>query len=251
MTDKQAQRVEVARLLSPHRLAPYAEAVGGNTRKALALYRWHAELAASLHELLGVTEVILRNAMDRELRAWHLARTGRESWLLPEPDGALIERPLGSLSNGKRLEATRWARKAADRRDAAHRRYGEQLNHDDVLANLTFGLWKDLLPNHAKDANPGNADNVGRKALWEEALVRSFPNVSDPDGVDTYWKVARLHHLRNRVAHMEPLLDLDIRSRVKDLLALVRSINEPTANWLSGANRVPTLLAQDPRVQKR
>lgn len=245
MPQTQADRDEVARLLSEQRIAPYRTAAGGNLREALRLYQWHTGLSAALHEQLGVAEVVLRNTMDQQLRIWHQARTGREDWLIEDPNTP-IQRPLRDLTGNKREQATSWAKSARRRRPSAHPRHSAQITHDDVLANITFGLWKDLLPNHDQGANPNEPRNRGRQILWEQALIHAFPNATDPTGADTYWQVSRLHHLRNRVAHMEPLLDIDVKHRVRDLLELVGSISIPTRNWLSGSNRVPAILKTRP-----
>lgn len=245
MPQTPADRDEVAHLLSEQRSAPYRTAVGGNLRDALSLYQWHTGLSAALHEQLGVAEVVLRNAMDQQLRIWHQARTGREDWLIEDANSP-IERPLRDLTKHKREQATSWARSARGHRSPSHPRRSANITHDDVLANITFGLWRELLPNHARGANPNEPRNRGRQILWDQALIHAFPNTTDPTGTDTYWQVSRLHHLRNRVAHMEPLLDIDVEHRVRDLLELVGSVSIPTRNWLSGSNRVPGILKTRP-----
>ncbi|MDN6191943.1 MAG: hypothetical protein L0J32_08575, partial [Brevibacterium sp.] len=68
------------------RMKPYLDEANQNEKKALALYQWHGELTAAVQEVLGVTEVTLRNAMDRALQDWNNARIGKySSWLLEEP----------------------------------------------------------------------------------------------------------------------------------------------------------------------
>ncbi len=226
-------------------MQPYLDACQHNEKKALALYQWHGELTASVQAVLGVTEVILRNAMDRELQDWNKRRTGKEdSWLLCEPAS-----PLRSLSAGKRKNALENAEKECRKREPDHHRYGLPVSHDDVLAQVTFGMWKDLLPNHVPGANQDTV-NANRFLLWDEALHRAFPNVEDPSGEVTFWRVYRLHSLRNRVSHMEPLLHIDVRDRMGDAFGLVRSIDVDVAQWLSGISRVSAVLNLCPRGLK-
>lgn len=222
-------------------MRPYLDASGQNEKVAVALYRWHTHLTAAVQSDLGITEVVLRNAMDRELQTWNDHRTaGTDSWLLSEP-----ATPLRGLTASKRAEANRLAANAFKRRLASHPRYGLPVSHDDVLAHVMFGMWKDLLPNHDPQAGR-TRDNSNRDRLWSEALIRAFPNESDPDGSITYWRVTHVHELRNRVAHMEPLLNLDVKDRVGEAFKLVRSIDSVVADWVTGSSQVSALLKQRP-----
>ena len=129
-------------------MRPFLDAAGGNEKRAIRLYTWHSDLTSAVQAVLGITEVVLRNAMDAQLMRWNCERLGRnQSWLLLEP-----ATPLRGLSRDKRLEAFRRARQERNARPRSHPRHGTPLNHDDVLAQTMFGLWKDLLPNHAPDA---------------------------------------------------------------------------------------------------
>ncbi|WP_258184308.1 hypothetical protein [Microbacterium foliorum] len=239
-------RTRILDALHRSRMEPYLVAAHHNEKRALSLYRWHTELTAAVQAVLGIAEVVLRNTIDRELQGWNNNQTnGTRSWLLAEPAS-----PLRSLSAGKRKEALERAQKAADRRPAGHRRHGLPVTHDDVLAHITFGLWKELLPNHLPGAaDPSNSTvNANREFLWTDCLEAAFPNEADADGRITFWRVAHLHLLRNRVSHMEPLLDVDVADRIQEALALVRSIDRDVANWVSGANRVPVILRDRPDV---
>lgn len=236
-------RSKVIDALHRSRMRPYLDAARQNERNALALYLWHADLTAAVQTVLSATEVILRNAMDRELQAWNNRTTGgSQSWLLFTP-----EAPLRSLSAGKRTEAKNRAEKEYQARDDTHYRYGISVSHDDVLAQLMFGVWKDLLPNHQQGAG-STTENANRERLWREALCLTFPNVSDPDGSTTFWRVFHLHHLRNRVSHMEPLLNIDVKDRIDVAFALLRSIDVDVANWVTGSSRVSIVLKQRPNT---
>lgn len=236
-----SSRRKVIAALHSSRMQPYLDAAGGNEKLSLSLYRWHLELTAATQQMLGVTEVILRNAMDAQLLRWNSQQGGGPSWLLSDP-----EAPLRSLSAGKRKEALRRAQKEADERDPEHRRHGQNIQHDDVLAQVMFGMWKDLLPNHAPGASHATTENKNRARLWGEALQYAFPYETDTDGKLTYWRVAHVHRLRNRVSHMEPLFGLDLRDLMRDAAALINGIDPDVANWVTGLNRVPEVLNRRP-----
>ena len=229
--------------LHPARMEPYLVETGRNRKKALALYRWHLDLTAAVQTILGVTEVILRNSIDRELQIWNAKQDpSKTSWLLEEPAS-----PLRSLTQGKRVQALHRAHNVQNARLPHHPRHNQPVTHDDVLAQIMFGMWKDILPNHMPNANPNNQGNINRITLWTDAVSKAFPHINDPDGSITFWRVAHLHDLRNRVSHMEPLLNVDVRGIISnDAFALLASIDPVLRDWVSGSNRVPVLLKQRP-----
>lgn len=236
------QRDTIIKALGEARLQPYLVEAGGNKKHALRLYRWSIELSTAVQAVLGPTEVILRNAIDNTLQQWNSAQYGQErSWLL-EPPAA----PLRSLTSRKREEALRRARKAAERRSSNHPRYGERITHDDVLAHTMFGLWKDLLPNHLPEANPQREGNRNRIRLWDEAIHQAFPYTQDHDGARTFWRVFHLHELRNRVSHMDSLLNTNVHDRTNEAFDLVESINPHVQEWLSGTSTVRSVLRKHP-----
>lgn len=110
-----------------------------------------------------------------------------------------------------------------------------------------FGMWKDILPNHAVDANPNELANKNRTRLWQEALSYAFPHAEDPNGKETYWRVFHLHGLRNRVSHMDSLLNVDVGSHMKDAFDLIESISPDLRSWLSGTSTVTSILRERPR----
>ena len=237
---KPTARRRVLNALHPSRMEPYLHATDGDEKLALTLYIWHTDLTAAIQQMLGITEVVLRNEMDAQVQKWNRSQGG-SSWLLEEPAA-----PLHSLSAGKRKDALHRATRQAVLRDTEHRRYGAAVRHDDVLAQMMFGLWKDLLPNHAPDASPDAQANLNRARLWEEGLRFAFPHEDDPEGSITYWRVARTHLLRNRVSHMEPLLAIDVQDHMRKAFGLIRSIDPTVADWATGVSRVGEVLNRRP-----
>lgn len=53
------------------RLSSYLAASGGDLDHALELYEWNSLLSGALHEDIGRVEVVLRNALDQALTAYH------------------------------------------------------------------------------------------------------------------------------------------------------------------------------------
>ncbi|WP_262369264.1 hypothetical protein [Corynebacterium urealyticum] len=229
--------------LGAARMEPYLRATNGHKRQALNLYRWSVRLAASVQEVLGITEVLLRNAIDRELQDWNNANLPRpQSWLLEKPAA-----PLRGLIKNNVHKATERAEESRARRKEDHPRRSEPLSHDDVLAHIMFSFWRQVLPNHAPDANRDDQRNKNKLRLWEEAISKAFPHVEDPDGKQTFWRVSHLVELRNRVSHMDSLLHVDIEDVLGDAFALVESIDPQLRVWLTSISTVKEIIKQRPK----
>ncbi|AIT62366.1 hypothetical protein CDOO_13330 (plasmid) [Corynebacterium doosanense CAU 212 = DSM 45436] len=232
--------------LGAARIEPYLRSAKDNRKKSLALYNWSATMASAIHTDLGITEVLLRNAMDQKLQDWNDEQShvhAGDSWLLYPP-----ARPLQGLVHNFRTTAVDRAEKDADNRSPSHPRHGQGICHDDALANTTFGLWKHVLPNHKWDANPSNQDNQNRMRIWDEGLKKAFPYIDDPTGRDTYKRVSRLYGLRNRVSHMDSILGQDIGSLAEDAFALVGAIHPSLQEWLTSTSTVGQILKQRPEI---
>ena len=67
---------EFERIISAERMSRYVEACGGNTRKAMTLYRYNLQLSQEMFTIISCFEVALRNAINKELSS----RLGAE-WL--------------------------------------------------------------------------------------------------------------------------------------------------------------------------
>lgn len=224
-------------------MEPYLRATNGHKKQALNLYRWSVRLAASVQEVLGITEVLLRNAIDRELQEWNNTNLpGAQSWLLERPAA-----PLRGLIKNNVHNATERADVSRAQRKEGHPRRSEPLSHDDVLAHIMLSFWRQVLPNHAPDANWSDQRNKNKLWLWKEAISKAFPHAEDPDGEQTFWRVSHLVELRNRVSHMDSLLHVDIEDVVGDAFDLVESIDPQLREWLTSISTVKEIIKQRPK----
>lgn len=236
------------------RFATYLALTNNDPYQALLMYRWNIEMGGALQEALSVAEVFLRNTMDPQLRKWNAAQPRRQGG--PAYNHEWVKHPAGPLYailNPRRArgggrystydDVRRRAQDASRARPLTHRRYGHPVDHDDVVAHMTFGTWKRLLP--GKDlTDPSGIGPHGQRQLWQNALEQAFPHHPDPIVIN-YW-VDRLHNLRNRVAHLEPLCDIEVMSYHRTIARLLRSIDPALASWYSGISRVPELWRQKP-----
>ena len=236
--------------LSSARAATYLAATTSAT-EAVKLYRWNTEASGALHEVLGVVEVVVRNAIDGQLRAWNSTRPARpgsppytDEWI------ANPARPVWDFLNPKQRGGGRHSayqsalgRALSDRdaRRASHPRAGAPVTHDDLVAHLTFGTWVSLLPRRQLNGTVGPPGNV---VLWKQALCKAFPNHPNPT-VIRFW-LSNLRTARNRLAHVEPLLDFDLIGLNRMAIRVVRAIDTPVGDWLAGISRVAEVVKRRP-----
>ncbi len=235
----------ISALAGTARLAPYLDAVGGDHGRACDLYLWANDLAGALHSTVAFVEVSVRNAMNRELRIWN-SRQGSgygADWALRKGAAPL----LYQLVTKNSLEyAQNCARKEAGRRPKGHPRYRVQITHDDVVSQLMFGTWVSLI--HPRD--PQAPQRCAQ--LWKVSLCRSFPHAdpSDSGRKKLGKQLERVRKLRNRVAHHDSLLDVEVLRRLNDMLAVLRAVDSRLPSLAMTRNRIRSILKEDPRRKR-
>ncbi|GAA3843088.1 hypothetical protein [Amycolatopsis tucumanensis] len=198
---------------SRDRLAPYRMSARDD-QSAVELYQWNAEVSAAFWRTLGHVEVLVRNALHRELSAWSRQRHQTDRWY------AAID-PIVS-------DQTRRDVREAIRRGT---RNGRPETPGRVVAELNLGFWRFLLARRYDGT------------LWRYCMYRAFPGKRR---ADVERAVAELHVLRNRIGHHEPIHNRPLT----DLLALaleVASWIDPDARaWIAAGDTTPRLIAQRP-----
>lgn len=194
-------------------MAPYLELAGDNQKDALALYEWSARTAATAFEVVGHLEVLLRNAMDKNLRVHFREESCGIPWfLLPTPGGEHVAEAVTTVRERLRPQ-------------------GKESRHQ-IVANLSFGFWAGLVGPKYED-------------LWRESLHRAFPNSSGRrKQVST--AVERVRKFRNRLAHHDSMINVDVPFEVRQIIEVAGYIDKDAAAWLTRRNGVMTSYAQRP-----
>lgn len=194
-------------LIGRARYARYLADCGGDTAVVGDLIDWNVEMSGAVYEALHLLEVLLRNAMDRELRIWNDAQGHGTDWLItPDPR-------LRKLLKADALTQARNRARTTAKRD------GRAVLNDDVLAQMTFGTWRYLLPSNS---------SVAKQRLWSDCLVNAFPEWPGPwDALVR--RVEAIHLLRNRVAHLESLHRQNLRPLRQHMKAVASS-----TGWAQG-----------------
>jgi hypothetical protein len=81
---------------STERIARYLTAVGGDTQRAVQLYRLNLELSKAFYGSLAVLEIAVRNRLDAVLQVW----TGQRNWLQAQQTG-FMRHPLLTFTNAR------------------------------------------------------------------------------------------------------------------------------------------------------
>jgi hypothetical protein len=191
-------------------------ACSGDLTRAIALYEWNCAISGALYETLGDVEVVLRNALHEQLAAWHAGKPGH--WY-DDPGGLLTAEALDNIAHARKRIKTS----------------GKKETPGQILAELNFGFWRYLLVKRYKPT------------LWRDAMRHAFPNLAPADTDKLFARVARLHTLRNRIAHHEQIHTRLLKADLTDSIVTVGLICKDTAKWVHNRERVSGLLAARPK----
>ncbi|MBQ6653352.1 MAG: Abi family protein, partial [Prevotella sp.] len=168
------------RIMSQKRMNRYLAACGGDSRKAMTLYRYNLQLSQETFTIISCFEVALRNAIDEKLTP----DMGAE-WL----KDAIM--PGGAFTNPI-------LHKTHDIIDRAYRKLltDNLYSHSKLLASLEFGIWKYMF-------SPVQYRVTGRTLLSIfPNKARSTPQVQYNHSY-IFNELDKINTLRNRIAHHE------------------------------------------------
>jgi hypothetical protein len=227
-------------LLGHARLATYLAEADGDVSRATDLYLWATQLSGALHGQISFVEIAVRNAIDLQLSAWNQAAGCAPDWSAE----AQTADPLYGILRKHLSEARGRAVREAEERDKAHPRSGTTVTHDDVIAQLMFGSWVSVVRPISNTESPHR-----QQQLWAEALSQAFPHATSGDAgrVDIGKKLETLRRLRNRVAHHDNLLRVDVQHRLNGMLSLMAKMDPNYPQLATGRSTLRRLLREDPR----
>jgi len=213
-------------LLGTPRFARYVRDCGGDRDLAHDLYLWNIQASGAVYEAVHVVEVLVRNALDRQLRTWNAGLGFGPEWLLAP--NAYLSR---LLKDGPHAQAVARASKVAEEK-------GRPMSHDDVLAQMSLGSWRYLLPSRASAA---------KRRLWSEATSGAFPEWPGP-WPNLVTRVELIHDIRNRVAHLEPLHSVDLRAVRRSMRDVCHAISWDAGRFFVETERLLPIIERIPRA---
>lgn len=199
--------------LSPERFAAYERAAGGDPDLASRLYEWNARAAAALFEIIHHFEVLLRNAIVRQLAA----------------DGQSPATVPGSpwVQGAKQIQEV----------ESRLKRRGKAITTGRVYSGLSFGFWQSMF-------------GADYEELWRHSLKNVFRHSrADRPVIAAY--LESLNQVRNRIAHHGSLIELDVKVEAQKIVRLVSWIDADAAEWIKGIERVSEISDQRPITPPR
>lgn len=240
-------------LLGPARHQTYMDAAAGTPQRAAELYEWSNKLAGAWHSHIAYVEVAVRNAIDRQLCTWNASQVRPDGsrysrdWTCPNGAADEIYAIIGRKISEARTSATNEAR----RRPASHPRHDTSPTHDDVVAQMTFGVWTRLVlhPPEFSDSRPQRT-GCKQRDLWEKCLHMTFPGAPTGDAgrLKTGRQLEGIRRIRNRIAHHDNLLEIDNIARLNGSLTLLKYINPAFPDLVMAHNTLRRVAKEDPRI---
>lgn len=190
----------------------------------------------------------MHNAIDQQLKPWNNA----QCLSAHNPSADFTEEwishpviPLHGLLSAHSKSTQNYAQTARGKRTPHHPRKHAQISQDDLLAQLSFGTWTSILPNPNRPRV-----STPKTRIWEEAIVSAFPGVDQGDaGIRQIGEpLKKLYNLRNRVAHGEQLLEVNVQARFSDVLRALACIDQELADWCVDVSRVRAVQKLRPKV---
>ena len=174
---------EIEDVFSEKRMQKYVQSCGGDTRRAMTLYRYNLKLSQEMFTLISCFEVALRNRIDRQMTA----DLGSD-WLRD------LVMPGGNFYSQHSVEKTKKIITNAYKELQSSGNY----SHSKLLASMEFGVWKYLYSN-------------AHYRLTGRVLLQAFPNKPRSSAQVQYdhnyifHELNFINNIRNRIAHHEPI----------------------------------------------
>ena len=221
---------EFENIISPERLRKYIVACGGNTAKAMTLYRYNLRLSQEMFVVVSCFEVALRNRIDAIMKAYW-----GDDWLRD------LILPGGALYCDKRCEKTKKIIEKAYTGLMRQKTY----SHSKLLSEMEFGVWKYMF------------NNI-QYFLTGQILLKVFPFKPKStlknryDNKYIFSELDYINNLRNRIAHHEPIcfgnpvfVDTSyVTNRCNRILTLFGWMNINWASLLYGLDKVDRIRNQ-------
>jgi len=168
------------RVMSSPRMNRYKLACGGDTKKALTLYRYNLRLSQEMFTIISCFEVALRNRIDQ-----HFTTTIGNDWLRT------------GASNGGFFD-NRHCHLTATNINNAITNLRANYAHYKLVAELGFGFWRYMFA-----ANQFRT--TGRTLLHILPNKPRSTRAIQYNNIFIFNELASLNNIRNRIAHHEPI----------------------------------------------
>lgn len=167
-------------IMSQARMSRYLLACGGNTKKAMTLYRLNLRLSQEMFTIISCFEVTLRNSVNNCC----LGPLGAD-WLMNAA-------AAGGIFDNRNCRLT------ATNINEAITKLGATYTHSKLVAGLGFGFWRYMFAPHQYLA-------TGRIILAVFPAIPANTPIITYNNTFIFNKLAQINKIRNRIAHHEPI----------------------------------------------
>jgi hypothetical protein len=168
------------RIMTIARMSRYLTACGGNSKRAMTLYRKNLQLSQELFTVISCFEIGLRNAIDKQL-----LQTLGNDWLR---NGAVG----GGIFDNHNCRLTK-----DNINDAVHK-LSHHYTHNKLVAELGFGFWRYMFA-------PNQFAAAGKTLLQIFPAKPTSTAAIQYNQTFVFNQLAQINNLRNRIAHHEPI----------------------------------------------
>lgn len=180
---------------------------------AMQLYHWNSAVSEALHGPLQSLEITLRNAVNDRL-----CISFGDAWY-DNPTARLTESHIQQIHSAKTY--LQRAHKKAD--------------PPNVISNLSLGFWVGLFSSRYETN------------LWRNHLRWIFRRAPQPLLRETvHRQLNRARQLRNRVAHHEPILHLQLYDEYCSILSVIQWLCLATALYTARQSQFQSILGHRP-----
>lgn len=196
--------------LSKQRFFTYLKKSSFKKNYAFDLYLYNSRLSKSLLFPLQVFEVCLRNAINN-----FFIKEFCIDWA--------IDSNFRKILNSHSLATLD---KAIERAKSS--------SNDDIIAVITLDFWSNLFRSDYD------------RSLWQKNIHNVFGEKVTRKLIQK--DVAEINKLRNRIAHHEPILDLNLNLVYKKIIELIKLISKDTAKWTNHFTTFHDVIRTKPSV---
>lgn len=208
--------LKLLKSISQERLGEYLKASGFNTRKALRLYTWNAEISGALFFPIQAVEVFLRNSINNAL----IIIYGDDWWRRTNS--------FSNISSQKVKSSLGQARRRIENSHASE-------TTAELVATLSFDFWVHLLDSRY------NID------IWSQQLAIQFPELPNDTGREELKNaVAKVATLRNRICHHKPIHKSNISEEYAHILKTLKWQCSTTHKWVRRHAKVSEVMRKKP-----
>ncbi|HIF9225888.1 TPA: Abi family protein [Photobacterium damselae] len=192
--DYNLTKEELIQSLSKKRFKGYQSRSGFDDEFAFRLYLYNARLAKAFLFPIHILEVTLRN----KINSLFIDEFGSDWPNKSDFNDILSHKSAESLGKG-----------------ISRANNGST---DDIVSELTFDFWSNLFrPEYA--------------SFWQTRMDKILPN--EHFTLNDFRKlVVDINYLRNRIAHHEPILNINASNTHSNILRVIKSVCVKTENWV-------------------